>query len=192
VERAHRFLVAGNPEPNTFGLAHYAIIFSHSSVVSRKNPPRFIPSCPVSKDSAMNRLPRPFWVLWTSLVVAYFSGVLYVAMATSVLATPLQALPTAFWLLLLLGWALVLAPDWPLGSRFPTEQNPSDLGSLTRKLRSHIFSSLLFLVMAFLNNLWQPRWGGNTAVFASVGLLNVWLAFVTYRRMIDLRYRAGQ
>jgi len=122
-------------------------------------------------------MPVPVRIFFNALIVAALLGALCMYIFDGLGPTPLQSLPLLFWVFLfsvpVLQWLSVLVWNTtPLGR---DTANTTSLGLV-------LFPGCLGLVMAFLNNLLEPQWGGNAAIFLAAGCTSLANAYLVYRR----------
>ncbi|HEX8596950.1 MAG TPA: hypothetical protein VF952_00350 [Chloroflexia bacterium] len=127
----------------------------------------------------MQELPKLGRLLWLALVLCDAAVLAYMLLGTGLAATPLERLPLLYWALAILLPVLYLIAMMMWGE-VPL---PRFIGS-TADRRHLLFAGGLFLVMALFNHLIQPRWGGNTVLFAVGGCGFLILAYTTYRQRI--------
>jgi len=123
---------------------------------------------------------RPVRTLIVVLLLADLAAIIYMNIVLGFPSIPLQAFPPYYWILLAIGPLVLFMAILVWGSAAPT-------GSAVRnKDRLHPGIILTMagacLLIAFVNNLTQPRWGGNTAVFLWLGCIWLLVGYAEYRR----------
>jgi hypothetical protein len=127
------------------------------------------------------RLPLVPSILW--LVIWLMSiGIAFVfGLITGTFDKTIQELPVAFWLVVL-GIILLGCLPFILARGRPSPPQPVP-GSVKLSIITHSSVALLFMLLAFLNNLITPNHGATTVIFAIVAIENLVLAMLHYRRL---------
>ena len=137
------------------------------------------------------RTTRPIRILILALLLLValldIAVLVYMSSFLGLMRTPLQALPPLYWVLLLIPvmvavvCALIIAADTSRGSAASNSNIPYLAFGHLHLILTLGFSGFSFL-MAFVNNLTQPQWGGITAIFLTAACIKLIVGYGLYKQ----------
>jgi hypothetical protein len=142
----------------------------------------------------MHELPKPVRIALLVLLVADLALIVYMAFASGLARTPIQALPPLYWVLLVMFPVLLLFGTLMPGSKTSETNRRSTFGDTKSDILSQLvlaifatFSGCVFLLFGFASILNLPESGGTAALMLAVGCAAFIRAFVFYQRYQSLR-----
>ena len=118
--------------------------------------------------------------------VVDIAALLYMSAFLGLLRTPLQALPPLYWVVLfipvMVGFLCTtfIVSDSSRRSIVSSGNIPQYL--VFRPLHRAIFGGVLSLILAFMNNLTKPQWGGSTALYLLAACISLIVVYAMYKQ----------
>ena len=125
-------------------------------------------------------------ILIIVVLLADLAAVFYMNIVLGLSFVPLQALPPLYWMLLFIP-LIVVFMSTAVTSSAPSKRTIVSISTrfyvdvTTLYLGGALTLAGVFFLMAFVNNLAQPGWGGNTAIFIFSGCMQLVLGYAFYR-----------
>ena len=122
-------------------------------------------------------MPRPVLISFSALIVGALLWAFYMYVVDGLVQVRLQSLPPLFFVL------LFSVPVLQLVAALVWDTTPLDrVGGTSSSYVRWLVGGCMALLLAFLNNLVTPHWGGTTVVFLAVGCTYLVAAYSIYRR----------